>query len=73
MESIKFSDFQVIPILNSIKRVEMDDETYFSTTYKDCVSNSRLSLVNPEQDGSGKKYFNPPKFETSSLKIGGVK
>ena len=70
MEAIKFSDFQVIPILNSIKRLEMDDETYFSSTYKDCVSNSRLGLINPKQDGSGKKYFNPPRFETSSLKIG---
>ena len=70
MESIKFSDFQVIPILNSIKRVEMDDETYFSIAYKDCVSNSRLGLINPEQDGSGKKYFNPPRFSTDSLKIG---
>lgn len=70
METIKFSDFQVIPILNSVKRLEMDDETYFSSTYKNCVSNSRLGLINPKQDGSGKKYFNPPRFETQSLKIG---
>lgn len=70
METIKFSDFQIIPIHNSIKRIEMDDDTYFGPNYKDCVSNSRLSLINPSQDGSAKKYFNPPKFETSSLKTG---
>lgn len=73
MESIKFSDFKIIPITSSVRRVDMSDEIYFSSTYKDYVSNSRLSLINPEQDGSGKKYFNPPRFETSSLKIGSVK
>lgn len=70
MESIKFSDFQIIPITSSVRRVDMSDEIYFSSTYKDYVSNSRLSLVNPEQDGSGKKYFNPPRFTTQSLAIG---
>ena len=70
METVKFSDFQIVPISSSIRRVEMDDETYFSSTYSGYVSNSRLGLINPEQDGSAKKYYAPPKFETQSLKIG---
>lgn len=70
METIKFSDFQIVPISSSIRRVEMDDETYFSSTYSGYVSNSRLGLINPEQDGSAKKYHTPPRFETQSLKIG---
>ena len=50
METVKFSDFQIVPIGSSIRRVEMDDETYFSPTYSGYVSNSRLGLINPEQD-----------------------
>lgn len=70
MEPIKFSDFQIIPIIDSICRLEISDEEYFSSKYSHCVSNSRLSLINPRQDGSFKKYQHPPRFETSSLKIG---
>lgn len=70
METIKFSDFQIIPIQSSVRRIEMSDEEYFSSKYSHCVSNSRLTLVNPEQDGSAKKYFHPPRFETSSLRLG---
>lgn len=48
------SYLELIP--ESIKLVRMDDATYFSDLYKDYVSNSKLSLINPEEDGSPEKF-----------------
>ena len=39
---IKFSDFEIIPIMKSIRKEEIDDKTYFSKTYSRYISNSRL-------------------------------
>ena len=33
-------------------------KTYFSEKYSGYVSNSRLSRINPDQDGSPEKFFN---------------
>ena len=52
MKEINFKDFKVIPILDSIKRVDMSDEEYFSKTYRNYVSNSRLKNINPVEGGS---------------------
>jgi len=43
---------------NSIKYIQMDDERYFSKEFSNCISNSKLSLINPEQGGSKEKYLN---------------
>lgn len=43
-------------ILESIQLLKMSDEEYFSEKYKDYISNSKLSLLNPEQDGSQEAY-----------------
>lgn len=70
MKEINFKDFKVIPILSSIKRVDMSDEEYFSKTYRDYVSNSRLKNINPVEGGSPSLYKNPPHFSTQSLVVG---
>lgn len=59
------------PILDSLELLKIDDETYFSDKYKNYISNSRLGLINPEQEGSPDKFFNS-KFAlySSSLEIG---
>ena len=72
MKEIKLDDFKILPDLNSLKRIDMTDEEYFSDKYKDCVSNSRLKLINPDEGGSPSKYKNPPKFVSSSLSMGSV-
>ena len=70
MKQINFKDFKVIPILSSIKRIDMSDEEYFSKTYRNYVSNSRLKNINPIEGGSPSLYKNPPHFSTQSLVVG---
>lgn len=67
---VKLSDFKLIPLLDSIKRVDMDDETYFSPKYKNYISNSRLKYISPKDGGSPDTYQNPPHLSTQSLKVG---
>lgn len=69
-KQIKFSDFKIIPILSSAKRLKISDEEYFSNKYSDYISNSRLGYINPEQGGSPSKYKAPPHFSTQSLILG---
>ena len=68
---IKFSDFEIIPIMKSIRKEEIDDKTYFSKTYSRYISNSRLKWIDPEREGTPTLYKNPPRLSTSSLLIGG--
>lgn len=72
MKTVNLKDFTIIPDLNSLRRVDMSDEEYFSSKYKEYVSNSRLKLINPEEGGNPEKYHNPPKFTSSSLSLGSV-
>ena len=41
-EQIKFSDFEIIPIMKSVRKEEIDDKTYFGKNYSRYISNSRL-------------------------------
>lgn len=52
LDSIKLT-----PIIDSLVLLDISDEEYFGDAYKDYISNSRLSLINPDQDGSPKDYF----------------
>lgn len=52
-----FQKIKLTPIYDSIKLIEMSDEEYFSSKWSDYISNSRLSLINPSQDGSPEKYL----------------
>ena len=46
----------VRPIIDSLDVLDISDESYFNE-YKDYISNSRLSLINPDQGGSVEKYL----------------
>lgn len=48
---------KLTPIIETLKIENIDDAIYFSEKYSGYISNSRLGLINPEQDGSAKKYF----------------
>lgn len=45
---------EVIP--ESIQLIKMTDSEYFSEKYRDYVSNSKLSLINPDEGGSIEKF-----------------
>ena len=68
--TVKFSDFKIVPVLDSIKRTDMSDEEYFSKKYREYISNSRLKYIDPSEDGGPELYRRPPHFNTSSLNIG---
>lgn len=70
MEQIKFSDFKIVPILESARRLKISDDLYFSDKYSNYISNSRLGYINPLQDGSPMKYKYPEHKSTQSLMIG---
>lgn len=45
---------EIIP--ESIQFIKLTDEEYFSEKYKEYISNSKLSLLNPEEGGSIEKF-----------------
>lgn len=51
-ESVSFA-----PLLDTLEVKDISDEEYFGDSYKDYISNSRLALINPEQDGSPEDFF----------------
>ena len=63
---------KITPLLNTLHLEKIDDSIYFSKKYSNYISNSRLSLINPEQDGSPEKFFSgfksvySPSFELGS-------
>ena len=70
MEQIKLSDFKIIPIVSSAKRLKISDEEYFSKKYAKYISNSRLKYINTAESGSPELFKHPPKFQTQSLFLG---
>lgn len=55
---MKLSEIHIKPLLETLRFEDIDDEIYFSEKYSGYVSNSRLSRINPDQDGSPEKFFN---------------
>lgn len=51
------NQIQIVPLLETLKLQKIDDEEYFSEKYNGYISNSRLSLINPEQDNDPKAFF----------------
>lgn len=47
---------KLIPLLDTIQLIEMSDEEYFSDKWAGYISNSKLALINPDQDGSPQIY-----------------
>lgn len=60
---------KICPILSSLNVIDVSDESYFNE-YKDYISNSRLSLINPDQGGSVEKYLANEKVTSSSFLLG---
>lgn len=48
---------QIRPLLDTLRLQKIDDAEYFSEKYSGYISNSRLSLINPEQDNDPKAFF----------------
>ena len=70
---VNLNDIRLSPILESIKREKISDQEYFSSKYRDYISNSRLKLINPTQNGSPSKYKEGFSGEiTTSLSLGSV-
>lgn len=68
---INLNEIKLIPDLESVQRKKISDEEYFSKEYVDYISNSRLKLINPDQDGNPIKYQIGFTGETTtSLSIG---
>lgn len=46
----------MIPMLDTLQLLDISDDVYFSESYANYISNSRLKLINPEQGGSPQLY-----------------
>ena len=58
------------PQLDTLRLLKIDDKDYFEN-YKNYISNSRLSLLNPEQDGNEEKFINnDSKIYSDSIILG---
>lgn len=64
LEELK-REVQITPLYDTIQCLDMSDEEYFSSKYAHYISNSRLSLINPDQDGSPEKYLKG--FDTNNI------
>ena len=60
----------IIPIVDSLRYENISDEQYFSDKYSEYISNSRLSLINPEQNGSEELYLTNSHKSSPSLILG---
>ena len=54
---MELNDIKIVPLLDTLRLQKISDEVYFSEKYRNYVSNSRLGLINPQQDGSPEKFF----------------
>lgn len=53
---MNLTNYKVNFLLETVNKKEMSDVEYFSDAYKGYSSNSKLSYINPAQDGSPQKY-----------------
>lgn len=68
---VRLADVKLTPLLHTVQRLKISDEEYFSSKYREYISNSRLKYINPDQDGSPSKYKNGIQQETTrSLQLG---
>ena len=70
---MKLSQISIKPLIETLRVADIDDDTYFSEKYSNYISNSRLSKINPDQDGSPTEFFDnwgKTKLNTSSLEFG---
>lgn len=69
---MQLSEIKLAPLLDTLQLIKISDAEYFSPKYGECISNSRLGLLNPRQGGSPESFFTGFKDEgfISSLVIG---
>ena len=69
---MQLSEIKLTPLLDTLQLIKISDAEYFSPKYGECISNSRLGLLNPRQGGSPESFFTGFKDEgfISSLVIG---
>lgn len=48
---------KITPLIDTLRLQKIEDEEYFSKKYSNYISNSRLGLINPSQDGSFEKFI----------------
>lgn len=61
------------PVLDTLKLCDISDEEYFGPKYSSYISNSRLKLIDPKEDGSPLTFFeglSKHNIFTSSLEFG---
>lgn len=51
------NEIKLTPLIDTLRLEKIDDAIYFSEKYSGYVSNSRLGLLNPRQEGSPEKFF----------------
>lgn len=51
-----YTDVKLIPVVDSIRFLNINDDEYFSNKFGGYISNSKLSLINPDQGGSPSIY-----------------
>ena len=62
------SEIKIIPLIDTLQLLQIDDKDYFKIDY---ISNSKLKLINPLEDGSPEKYKNGNIFEfNASFNVG---
>ena len=54
--TINLNDIKLSPVLESVYRSKISDAEYFSSSYSNYISNSRLKYINPDQGGSPSLY-----------------
>ena len=55
---MRLEDIKLEPLLDTLRLEKIDDKIYFTAPiYKNRISNSRLGLLNPNQEGTPEKFF----------------
>ena len=70
---MKLSELKITPLLDTLRLEDVSDDEYFSEKYSNYISNSRLSLINPDQGGCPEDFFvTRPVQRSDSLRFGGA-
>ena len=54
---MNLKEIKIIPLLDTLRLEKISDQEYFSESYNGYISNSRLSLIDPKNEGSPEKFF----------------
>lgn len=54
---MNLDDIKITPLIDTLRLQKISDEVYFSERYSNYISNSRLSLINPDQDNDPQAFF----------------